>query len=91
MFQRYAGANVRKLRERRRLTQEQLAELAGIEARYVRLIERGRMNVTLAVLVAVGDALGVEPARLFRPADLLPARPGRPRNKTSRTGSRPRA
>jgi transcriptional regulator with XRE-family HTH domain len=80
MFQGFVGANVRKLRDQRALTQRTLAKVAGLHVRYVRLIERGRMNPTLSVIVGLADALGVQPARLMREAQLQQARPGRPRS-----------
>jgi transcriptional regulator with XRE-family HTH domain len=83
MFQRYVGANVSDLRTAQPLTQEQLAEMAGIEVRYLRLIERGRTNMTLSVLVDLADALGVELSRLVHPAELKAPRPGRPRKTQS--------
>jgi transcriptional regulator with XRE-family HTH domain len=76
------GANVRRLRKQRGLTQEKLAELAGAEARWVQEVEGGRANSTITVLVALADALKVDPRVLLEPARLAPATPGRPRKKT---------
>jgi transcriptional regulator with XRE-family HTH domain len=78
VFQRYAGANVRRLRRRTNLTQEELAERAGVDWRTVQDVERARTNLTLAVLVSLADALGVDPRALLRPAPLPPPRTGRP-------------
>ncbi len=89
---RYVAANVRALRVRRGLTQEQLGERAGIEPRYVQDVERARTNLSFAVFVALANALDVVPARLLRPAEMPPARPGRPRTSTratARGGRRP--
>jgi transcriptional regulator with XRE-family HTH domain len=77
-FQRYVGANTQTLRHARRLTQEQLAEAAGCEVRTLQTVERGRANLTLALLIALADALGVEPGALLRKAALPRVRPGRP-------------
>ena len=38
------AANVRRLREKRGLTQEQLAEASGVDAKSVQLLERGTGN-----------------------------------------------
>lgn len=82
------AANVRRLRLRRGLTQEQLAELASLETRTVQHLETGNANPTAAVLVAIADALGVAPGVLFR-RSVLEKRPvGRPR--TSRLAARTR-
>jgi transcriptional regulator with XRE-family HTH domain len=48
---------VRRLRLRAGLTQENLAELAGLDHTYVQAVERVRTNFTIEVLVALADAL----------------------------------
>lgn len=51
------------VRERRRalgLTQQDLAELAGVSERFVRFVEQGKSSVQLDALGAVLDALGLE-------------------------------
>jgi XRE family transcriptional regulator, regulator of sulfur utilization len=60
------GATVRRLREARGLTQETLAEAAGISATYVGFIERGDSIPTLSVILQVAGALSVRPAELLR-------------------------
>lgn len=59
------GTNVRKRRQERGLTQEQLAFAAEIDLTYVGGIERGRRNPSVLVLARLADALDV------RPMDLL--------------------
>ncbi len=54
------GATVRERRKDLRLTQQQLADLAGTSERFVRALERGKPTVQLNHLVAVLDALGLE-------------------------------
>jgi transcriptional regulator with XRE-family HTH domain len=72
------AANIRRLRLRRGWTQERLASVADIEARYVQTLESGRANPTVAIIITVAEALGVRPQELFRHAR-LGARPrGRP-------------
>ena len=78
------AANVRRLREKRGLTQEQLAEASGVDAKSVQLLERGTGNPTARLLLAVAAALGVPAGNLFRPAKLVPRAPGRPRKSTPR-------
>lgn len=65
---RIVGANVRRLRKARGLTQEQLAHDADIDLTYLGGIERGRRNPSLSVLVRVATALGAKPADLFTPS-----------------------
>jgi transcriptional regulator with XRE-family HTH domain len=59
------GGNVRRLRQQRGLTQEQLALDAEIDLTYVGGIERGVRNPSLMVMVRIAAALGVEPAALL--------------------------
>ncbi len=53
------GRNVRKARERRNLTQEKFAELAGTAPEYVGTIERARKRLSLETAVKVAYALGM--------------------------------
>jgi transcriptional regulator with XRE-family HTH domain len=53
------GARVKQLRQARRLTQEQLAERAGLSHKFVGEVERGKGNPTLTTLGSLSDALGV--------------------------------
>ena len=59
------GKNVRALRKRQKLTQEQLAERAGLHRNYISQVERGRQSVTLTVIDRLARALGVKPAKLL--------------------------
>ena len=56
---------MRALRQERGLSQEALAELAGIHRTYVGSVERGERNIALDNIWALADALGVSPAELF--------------------------
>lgn len=60
------GANIRRLRKAKGLTQEQLAHEAGMAMRYVAGVERAEENPSLRFLVKIAEALGVEPAALLR-------------------------
>lgn len=60
------GNNVRRLRLKRDLTQEQLAFEAGIDLTYLGAIERGRRNPSLMVMVRIADALSVAPVELLK-------------------------
>ena len=53
------GQNVRRLRTKKGLTQEQLAFEAKIDLTYVGGIERGERNPSLLVMVRIADALSV--------------------------------
>jgi transcriptional regulator with XRE-family HTH domain len=60
------AANLRRLRHERQLTQEGLAEQAGISSRYVGAIERADVSASVTILGQIADALGVEPCELLR-------------------------
>jgi transcriptional regulator with XRE-family HTH domain len=59
------GDRVRELRMERNISQESLAELAGLDRNYIGQIERAERNV--ANIVRIAKALGVEPGELFAP------------------------
>lgn len=56
------AANVRRYRREASLTQERLAERAGLHRTYVGSAERGERNVSLLAIERLARALGV-PAR----------------------------
>jgi transcriptional regulator with XRE-family HTH domain len=51
------------------LSQERLAELAGLDRNYIGQIERGERNPAVVNVVKIARALGVAPAELFRAFD----------------------
>lgn len=53
------GSNIREIRRRQKLTQEQVAELAKINPKYLGEIERGIKNPTVTVAQRLATALGV--------------------------------
>jgi transcriptional regulator with XRE-family HTH domain len=65
-WQRIVGANVRRLRQSRGLTQEELAFEAEIDLTYLGGIERGKKNPSLLVMARIADALSARPVDLFK-------------------------
>ena len=63
---RLLGANVRRLRTERGLSQEELAWSAGMKRSYLSDMERGTRNPTVRALSRLADALGVDPAELLK-------------------------
>ncbi len=63
------AANTRRVRRDRQMTQEDLADRAGLSARYIGAIERANVSASVTVLQKLGAALGVEPADLLRRPD----------------------
>jgi transcriptional regulator with XRE-family HTH domain len=80
-FLRSIAANVRRLRSRRGLTQEALAERARQDLSYLQRVERGATNLSAGVLLALAIALDVPPSLLVRKARLAPIKRGRPRKR----------
>jgi transcriptional regulator with XRE-family HTH domain len=60
------GTIVRTLREERNLTQDQLAERAGVSATYIGFIERGDNVPTLTIILQIASALKIRSSDLLR-------------------------
>jgi transcriptional regulator with XRE-family HTH domain len=56
--------NVGRVRREKGWTQEDLAERAGLSARYVGQVERAQASMSVSVLGRIADALSVEPSAL---------------------------
>ncbi|MBI4098201.1 MAG: helix-turn-helix transcriptional regulator [Candidatus Levybacteria bacterium] len=59
------GEQVRKLRKEKGMSQEQLADAAGIERSYMGTIERGERNPTLMKVYNIAKALKVSASTLL--------------------------
>jgi transcriptional regulator with XRE-family HTH domain len=66
-MRRLVGQNVKKLREKKGLTQEQFAEISGFSQQYISSLERGGRNPTVITLYELSVALGVSHLDLIRP------------------------
>ena len=60
--------NLRRARHDKKLTQEELADRAGLSMRYVGAIERGDVSASVTVLGQIADALEIEPGDLLKRA-----------------------
>lgn len=58
------GRVIREAREAARLTQEQLADAAGLHRTYISMLERDQRSPTVDVLVRVAVAMGVRASAL---------------------------
>ena len=63
------GQNVRHRREARDLTQEKLAEKAGLDPTYISGIERGLRNPGIKNVARLAKALGLSTAELCKGVD----------------------
>jgi transcriptional regulator with XRE-family HTH domain len=59
------GANVKKYRLKRGLSQEALALESGLDRTYIPGIEKGERNVTIIVIEKISNGLNVEIKQLF--------------------------
>lgn len=64
-IRRVAGLNVRKQREKRGWSQEELAFECNLHRTYISGVERGVRNPTVVVLQKIADALGVSASKLL--------------------------
>lgn len=71
------ATNLRRLRHSRGISQEQLANDAGIDRAYVSRVERAVTYVGLEIIGKLSTILDVEPAEFFR----KPTRAGRRTDK----------
>ena len=61
------GRNVRRIRDRKGLTQEQFADLSGYSQQYISDLERGKRNPTIITVYELATALDVSHLDLLRP------------------------
>lgn len=66
-MRRLVGRNVQMIRLRKRLTQEDLAEISGFSQQYISGLEKGRRNPTIITIYELALALGVSHIDLVRP------------------------
>ena len=63
------GAKVREERLKRNLSQEELADIAGVHRTYIGMIERAEKNITLENIKKIGSALKISLSSLFEGID----------------------
>ena len=61
------GHNVQRIRRASGLSQERLAELAGVHRTYIGMIERAEKNITLCNIERIARALNVKIKDLLEP------------------------
>lgn len=59
------GDKVRRIRISKLMTQEQLAEEAGLHRTYIGSVERAEKNLTVKNVFKIAEALAIEPSELF--------------------------
>lgn len=66
------GENIKYYRTKLGMTQEELAERAGINRSYLASLERGRRNTTLKTVEMLAKALGVSTTDLVSQSGVSP-------------------
>ena len=61
-----AGANIKKIRAKKRLSQSDVYRKIAMDRSYFSAIENGRKNITIGVLEKLSEALGVPASELLR-------------------------
>ena len=69
------GARLRNLRQKQGISQEGLADLAGLHRTYIGGVERGERNISLLSLMALAEALGISLSTLVEGVDYEPRQP----------------
>ena len=59
------GLNIVYYRKRKRLTQQQLAELVDVDRSHISAIELGKVGVSLDVIFKLSETLEITPKELF--------------------------
>lgn len=59
------GKNVQECRRALQMSQEQLAESAGVHRTYIGMIERAEKNITLINIAKIANALKISPSELL--------------------------
>ena len=67
-MRRLVGRNVKRIRQKRGLTQEKFAEISGFSQQYLSSLETGHRNPTIVTVYELATALGVSHMELVRPA-----------------------
>ncbi len=60
------GLKVKEFRKQRKITQEKLAEIIGVDNGYISKLEVGQNFPSISTLERIADALGVELYELFQ-------------------------
>lgn len=59
------GKRVRELRNMREISQEELADLAGLDRTYITSVERGKRNISIMNIEKIANALNTTLKEFF--------------------------
>jgi transcriptional regulator with XRE-family HTH domain len=60
------GLRIKSLRQKEKISQEKLAEMADLHRTYINLVESGKRNISLKNINKLSKALGVNLEELFK-------------------------
>ena len=63
------ATNMKRIRLAGKMTQEKVAEAAGLHPNYISSVERGERNISICNIERIARALGVEMGELLAKAD----------------------
>ena len=66
----YVGKNIRFFRDQSQLSQQELADRAGVSRRTIAALETGQVNISLAKLDAIAAVLAVDFKRIVSAPEL---------------------
>lgn len=66
------GMNIREIRKKKQLTQEELSEKSGLQTSFLAGVERGERNITLETLDKILSGLEVDVKTIFSFNDISP-------------------
>ena len=66
------GAMLKELRKERRITQQELANSAGVERNYIYYLEKGKSEPTLHVLMGLAKGLNLSFSKFAAMIETLP-------------------
>ncbi len=61
----HLGIHLRQIRERKNLSQQNLADICNLPKSTIGRIERNEINTTIKTLVKIANALEIEPSELL--------------------------
>ncbi|MGD0354861.1 MAG: helix-turn-helix transcriptional regulator [Dehalococcoidia bacterium] len=63
------GTRLRQIRQAKKIPQERLAELAGLDRTYISKIEKGQRNISLEIVAKLASALDIRVRDFFTDYD----------------------
>lgn len=66
IFLKRMGKSIRIIRKSKKLKQEDLAKLCGVNQNYISDIENGKRNITMLKIFDIAEALNIDVAVIFQ-------------------------